>query len=191
MKIFFVASIYGREKNKINYEGIVNILKKTGNKVEADHVLKTRKEKLAALDNEGKVDFHKKVIDGVKASDVVVSEISTPSMSVGYLISLALDCNKPTVVLYSGEKEPHILSTIEKSEKLLVLKYRGIDDLKDSLTDLVDDASDQMDVRFNFFISPKIGAYLDWISKQKKLPRAVYLRRLIEEDMKKRKEFKA
>ena len=33
-------------------------------------------------------------------------------------------------------------------------------------------------------LKPKIANYLDWIARKKRTPRAVYLRRLIEEDMK-------
>lgn len=190
MKIFFVASIYGKERHRETYQKIVDILKHTGNKIIAGHILKTSKRDLEGWDNEKRIAFHKKVIDGVKRADMVVAEISSSSTSVGYLISLALECGKPAVVLYSGEKEPHILSTIEQADKLLLLKYSNLNELEGSLAEFVKDAANQMDVRFNFFISPKIGVYLDWISKNKKLPRAVFLRRLIEEHMAKNKEYK-
>ena len=61
--------------------------------------------------------------------------------------------------------------------------------VEEALKLALDYASDQMDTRFNFFISPKHGNYLDWISKNKKVPRAVYLRRLIEKDMDENKEY--
>lgn len=191
MKIFLIASIYGKNKYKENYEKIVTVLQKTNHQVFADHVLKTEQKEIESWDNEKKVSFYKKIMDGVKGADVVVAEVSYSSTSVGYLISLALECNKPTVILYSGEKEPYVLSTIEKADRLILLEYNNLRELEDSLVDVVEDAKDQMDVRFNFFISPKIGNYLDWISKNKKLPRAVFLRRLIEEDMKKNKEYKS
>ena len=54
----------------------------------------------------------------------------------------------------------------------------------------LDYVSSAQDVRFNFFISPTIGLYLDWISKNKRIPRAVYLRKLIEEEMRENKEYK-
>jgi len=190
MKIFFIASIHGKEKYGDNYSTIVKFLNKTGHTVFSDHVLKISKKEINEWENEKKVSFHKKIMDKIKTVDVVVAEISYSSMSVGYLISLALDCGKPTIVLYSGKKEPHILSTIEKSDRLFLYKYNNLLDLENNLKGLIEDASDQMDVRFNFFISPKIGAYLDWISKNKRIPRAVFLRRLIKEHMKKNKKYK-
>jgi hypothetical protein len=65
----------------------------------------------------------------------------------------------------------------------------GQQPMSDQAVVVFDYLSDTQDVRFNFFISPQIGNYLDWVSKNKRIPRAVYLRRLIEEDMKNNKEY--
>ena len=40
-------------------------------------------------------------------------------------------------------------------------------------------------MRFTFFITREIAAYLDKVTVRKKVPKAVYLRKLVEEDMKK------
>jgi len=50
-------------------------------------------------------------------------------------------------------------------------------------------ANKQQDSRFNFFINPKLLAYLDWIARSKRLPRAVFLRKLIEDRMKQDVEY--
>jgi len=189
MKILFMASIQGKDKYIENYKKIVDVLKNAKHKVIADHVLSYGQEELDDWDNEKKVKFHKNIMDKIKGVDVVVAEISYPSISVGYLVSLALDSGKPTVVLYSGTKEPNILSTMESTDKLQLLKYKSLTDIRRYLLREVEDAKDQMDVRFNFFVSPKIVRFLDWIAKKRKMPRAVYLRRLIEADMKKNKDY--
>jgi len=51
-------------------------------------------------------------------------------------------------------------------------------------------ANKNIDVRFNFFVSPKIISYLDWVSKNRMVPRSVFLRELIEKEMKKDKDFR-
>jgi len=51
-------------------------------------------------------------------------------------------------------------------------------------------AREKVDVRFNFYISPEIGRYLDWISQRKKLPRSVFLRGLVERHMHVDKEYR-
>lgn len=191
MKIFFIGSIRGKEEFGEAYKTAVSILEKTGNKVFAEHLLKTGQSDLNSWDNDQRINFHKRVLDKVKESDVVVAEASYPSFGVGYLVSVALDCGKPTIVLHTGREESNFIKAIVKpTDRLQIIKYRDLDELKDILADEVKDAADQMDVRFNFFISPKIGVYLDWISKNKKIPRAVFLRKLIEEHMAKNKEFK-
>jgi len=62
-------------------------------------------------------------------------------------------------------------------------------ELKRTLDYGLEEALNQVDVRFNFFISPQIGRYLDWVSQKKRIPRAVYLRKLIEEEMNSNTEY--
>jgi len=54
----------------------------------------------------------------------------------------------------------------------------------------LEEAKRRMDVRFNFFVSPKILAYLDWVAQKRMVPRSVFLRNLIEKEMKKDKGFR-
>ncbi len=188
MKIVFIGTIIG--KNKEKYEKIVRILEKTGNKVVADHVMNTDQKDIDSWDEAKKIAFHRNVIRRIKISDIVVAEISEHSTSVGFLLSLAIrEYYKPTIVLFQGEKEPNLLSTLEADSKLQMVVYENDQDLEKELPMEVNFAKDQMDVRFNFFVPPQIVSYLDWIAKKRKMPRAVYLRRLIEKDMEKNEDF--
>ena len=51
MKIYFTASVRGKSKYIKNYEKIVEILKKEGHKVLADHIFNTNKELLQIGDD--------------------------------------------------------------------------------------------------------------------------------------------
>lgn len=188
MKILFVASIQGKADRIEDYESVVQALIKTGNEVISDHVMKYSQADLDSWSDDQKINFHKKLFDYIRKCDMVVGEVSYPSVSVGYLISMSLDLGKPTILLYKGKSEPNLLSSLI-SEKLQVINYNSSSDLVKELMTSVEYASQQADVRFNFFISPSIGRYLDWISKNKRVPRAVYLRRLIEDDMRSSKEY--
>jgi len=153
MKIFFIASMRGRELNLNLYKEIVQVLEKTGNKVFAQHILKTEQSRLDTLDADQKIEFHKNILEGIKNSDIVVAEASYPSLSIGFLLSFSLECGKPTVVLYKENEElPNLLSTLEKSEKLISLKYKDFAEIKNMLGNYVEDAGQQMDVRFNVSI---------------------------------------
>ncbi|HUV46539.1 MAG TPA: nucleoside 2-deoxyribosyltransferase [Candidatus Bathyarchaeia archaeon] len=187
MKIYFTASVHGQEKFLENYEKIIDCLEKMGHSLVSKRPLDVQLDKVESENDEEKISFYKKVLDWINKSDIVVAEISYPSINVGHEISLALEKGKPVIVLYTGKNEPHLLQGLI-SEKIAILNY-NIDNLNDILRGGLEEAKNQMDVRFNFFISPKIGAYLDWIAKHKKLPRAVFLRRLIEEHMSKNKDY--
>lgn len=187
MKIYFLGSIRGREKYQKNYEKIIESLKELGHTV-IENTLKPSANYVYGLSDEEKIEFYKQVLKNIGRADMMVAEGSFSSMGVGYEISLALEKGKPVVVLYEEGFAPHFLEGID-SDKLEIAKYE-LNEIKSILKNTIEYVSGQMDVRFNFFVSPTIVNYLDWISKKRKMPRAVYLRRLIEKDMEKNKEFK-
>lgn len=190
MKICFVASIKNKENYTKDYQEIVRILKAGGDKVFYEHVMNNSQDDLDLLDEDKKIQFHKKVIDLIKKCDLVVAETSSQSLSVGYLISMTLELSKPVILLYKGNSKPNILSALEQSDKLIVSKYDSTEMLEGVLKKLLSLAKGKSDVRFNFFVSPKILAYLDWVAQKRMVPRSVFLRDLIEKEMKKDKEFK-
>jgi len=181
MKIYFTASMSGREKYLDKYKKILDVLKDLEIKVFEETVDVTREYVYDEISDEEKIRYYQKVLKWISDVDIVVVEASHQSLSIGHEISLALERNKPVIVLYSHGDAPHFLVGV-KSDKLLVQKY-SIDDLKRVLKDSIDYAAEQQDTRFNFFISPKHQNYLDWIAKKLKTPRAVHLRALLEKDM--------
>lgn len=190
MKIFFVASIHGKEKYLKAYQKIVESVQKSGHTIQADHVLNVSKDDLATWDEDKNLKYHKKVLDGIKKADVLFVEMSYPSTSIGYLLAEGVDKSKPVVMFFGGQQAPHLLPTLESYERLQLIQYDQHTDFEKEIQYALEYASDQQDTRFNFFISPKIANYLDWVAKSKRLPRAVYLRRLIEENMNNNEEYK-
>lgn len=187
MKIYFSAAIYQEKQFGEVYKRIVDQLKKLGHTVNQDTTDTSLDEALNKTD-EQRVKYYKQVLGWIASSDVVVLEVSFPStLHIGHEITIALDKGKPVVALYKKGHEPSFFLGLEH-DKLLWVEYTE-SDLEKTLTDSLEFAMQQSDVRFNFFISPQIGTYLDWVSQKRRLPRAVYLRRLIEEDMKSNKEY--
>lgn len=189
MNIFFVASIHGKNKQVASYSRIIDLAQALGHKVSADHILDISKEDVEKWDDNKSIAYHRKVIDGIRKADVIVAELSTTSTSVGYLISIALESGKPTIAMYSGDQEPHLLKTLEANYKFQLIRYQNEVELDKELASALEYAADCRDVRFNFFLPPSLVGYLDWISQKEKLPRSVYLRRLIEKDMRKNKDY--
>ncbi|TXH07854.1 MAG: hypothetical protein E6R05_00075 [Candidatus Moraniibacteriota bacterium] len=187
MKVYFTAAISNTTSDaKKSYSAIINTLEKMGHTVIYSEAINSGN----VLENQSSDDAianQKKLSKWKKQSDVVLVEASVPSFGVGQEITEALTDNKQVIVLYKGVAKPHILVS-QNQESLYFAEY-GEDNLKKVLEDYIEYARANSDTRFNFFISPQIGYYLDWVSRKRKLPRAVYLRRLIEEEMKNNKEY--
>jgi len=124
----------------------------------------------------------------VNKSDLIVMEVSGHSMSMGYLLSKALELNKPVIALYMEEHKPIFIKGIA-NPKLVLVEYKK-DNFEQSITGAIKKAKSLVDMRFNFFVSPKILNYLDWVGQKRMIPKSVFLRNLIEREMKKDRDFK-
>jgi hypothetical protein len=186
MKIHFMGAVDG---NKKDYKKIIEIVESLGHEVVTMHAFERE---IKDIENESPQEAElvaKKLLQWIKASDTVIYEISKPDISIGYEVANALNLGKPVIVLYrsNGGAIPHGLKGLN-SDKLQIDSYDD-DTLPELLKVALDYAQDVSDIRFNFFISPALSNYLDWISQHKKVPRSVYLRDLIEKDMEKNREY--
>lgn len=127
-------------------------------------------------------------LEALSKADVVIMEISGHSMAMGYLTARALEMGKPVVYVQRKDSQPHWMEGLE-DQKLLNFTYEGAD-LPEILDKAIEKTKELIDVRFNFFVNPKILAYLDFVAQERNEPRSVFLRDLIEKEMRKDKEFK-
>lgn len=184
MKIFFCASIRGK-KEKL-YQRIVEILRDKGHKVFADHIMKTDQKMMDAWTSIKREVYYKKVLNNLRDSDIVVAEISYPSLSMGYLVALSVNLQKPTIVLFYGNEKSNILSPLESLGQLHVIEYNDIKEIERLLRYEVDLAAKEVDTRFTLLLPPDIVSSLDKVAKSGK-SRSEYIRNLIRKDMKRRK----
>ncbi|MFH1244848.1 MAG: hypothetical protein V1487_04750 [bacterium] len=185
MKVVFIASHTQKRELGVYYNRTVKFLEEKGLEVSTGSLFDEKLEKEATANREK---WYKKSLQELHKADLMVVEISYPSTAnVGHELTYALEIGKPVIAIYQKGREPVFLKGRE-DEKLLLFEYTT-DDLENILDAALEYATDVQDVRFNFFISPQIGRFLDWMSKKKRIPRAVYLRKLIEEDMRASKEY--
>jgi len=185
MKAYFTGCLYQKDKFINQYEKIVATLKRTGYSVFEDTTSTLLEEVLSKSDDD-RISYYKKVLKWIDSSDLVVVEASFPStLSIGHEITLSLEKSRPVIILYKKGKEPTFLMGL-KNEKIIWAEYTD-ESLEKVLISSIEKAKMKMDVRFNFFVSPKILAYLDWIAQKRMIPRSVFLRNLIEKEMKKDK----
>lgn len=190
MKAYFTAALRGKANLLENYREIVKVLKSEGYKVFDQHIMAEGIEnRVVEQSDEERKKVYAQLVKQLKESDVVVAEISTPSVSVGHEISFALEMGKVVIVLHT-EGNSSILLEGSDDKKLKMTEY-NVSNLPRVLAKALDEARKEADVRFNFFVSPKILQYLDWVAQKRMIPRSVFLRDLIEHEMKKDKEFKA
>lgn len=188
MKIYFTAAVSLSNYYGENYKMIVDVLEKLGHQVIHQHITSSNLDKIFSKSRQENVEFYKKIVKEMNKTDVVVAEVSFPStLNVGHEVSLALEKGKPVIALYTSEKSSPFFEGIN-NDLLFYQEYQK-QDLDSFLPKLLEEVVKRADVRFNFFISPEIGRYLDWVNQKRKVPRAVFLRSLLEKAMKLDKEF--
>lgn len=180
MKIYFTASLRGKKNFQKEYQFIVRSLEELGHQIQ-EHILEIDPKKPEQESHEEKVKIYQKLLGLIKTSALIVAETSFSSVSVGHEISLALEFHKPVIALHLENHRPRFLEG-NPDPKLQILPYNSAS-LKKDLKEALQIAIDQTDIRFNFFISPKTVAYLDWVAKNRKIPRSVFLRNLIKKEM--------
>jgi len=189
MQVYFLASSRLVEKDRELYKRMYDCIA-DGNKMVSDKVLKWTKMGVRDLRNEPlkvKRENYEYLVKCLKKAEIVVTEVSGHSMSAGYLISQALDMNKPVVALYTADSKPVFIAGIN-NKKFFLVEYNK-ENIEKVLKKTFKEVSSLIDVRFNFFVSPKILTYLDWVGQKRMVPKSVFLRNLIEKEMKKDHEF--
>ncbi len=188
MKVFFNASLSGKKKFGGSYKLIDKAIRKAGHDMVASPVVSKEAETTDWTDPKAASAYYKKVKDWTKKAELVVFEVSYPSTSIGFEVAMALSAGKPVIAFHAVDAPENFVLESIQDEKFHMVEYR-LSEVEQVVAEAITYATSQADTRFNFFISPDIGAYLDWVSKVRKLPRAVFLRRVIEQDMAKHKEF--
>jgi hypothetical protein len=184
MRVYFSAARAYREDYGSYYEKISQVLEKNGLIVTDNGRLKSPSGFFLNLKQEDKEKLYKTMIHNIDKADISIFEATFPStLHIGHEITIALEKGKPVIVLYLEGKEPILFKGL-KDSRVIWVEYNSTN-LAKKLHEALIEAKRNSDVRFNFFVSPKILSYLDWIAKNRMVPRAVFLRTLIEREMKK------
>lgn len=183
MTAYFTASVKAKKTFLQNYLKIIRELQGMKINVIYEHIINSSEEKIRLHTKEERYTFHDKVEKWIQTCDFMVVDASFPSISVGYEIAHALRIGKPILVLYSQGDPPSLLGQ-HRNEKIVCEKYT-LEDVKQILKNFVGYVEGKHDLRFTFFISPEIATYLDTVSINKKIPKSVFIRQLIEREMEK------
>ena len=128
MKIYFAGAIRGGREDAEFYFNIIHYLEKFG-AVLTEHVGSTElseKGEISRTDN----DIFQRDLNWLQSADVVVAEVSTPSLGVGYELGIAEKLKIPVLCLYRPIKGKRLSAMINGNEKFQCRAYQGFDEAK-------------------------------------------------------------
>lgn len=131
MKIYFAGSIRGGRDDVDLYLQIIEYLKQYG-EVLTEHV----GDKDINLLGEGDYTdeyIHDRDVKWILQSDVLVAEVSTASLGVGYEIGRAVEKNKKVLCLYRPQEGKRLSAMISGSTGVVCVEYKDLDDVKGAI----------------------------------------------------------
>ncbi|MBU4204731.1 nucleoside 2-deoxyribosyltransferase [Patescibacteria group bacterium] len=126
MKIYFAGSIRGGRENNEEYFKMIQHLKQYGD-VLSEHVGAKTIDDLGEKNLTDEYIFERDV-NWVKEADVVIAEVSTPSLGVGYELRLAEELNKKILCLFRDTGEKKLSAMISGNNKLIIKEYKTTED---------------------------------------------------------------
>lgn len=130
MTIYFAGSIRGGRDDQHIYKQIIEVLKTFGTVV-TEHVGDAD----LTLGGENAPDhvIHDRDIEWLRNADVLVAEVTAPSLGVGYEIGRAVEWGKRIICLHRPSHDRKLSGMIAGSPGVTVLEYKQVDDLRDLL----------------------------------------------------------
>ena len=135
MKIYFAASIRGGRDDIPTYVELIKLLKNYGT-VLTEHIGDQKLDKLGetSLSDEN---IHDRDMRWLLRSDIIIAEVTNPSLGVGYEIGRAIENNKKVVCLY--KKNKNISAMILGSSNIISYDYDDINSLKKIVNNIFKD----------------------------------------------------
>jgi len=139
MKIYFAGAIRGGREDAQLYEKLIAYLKEKG-QVLTEHIGSTD------LSWEGETsskdeEIYNRDIKWLQSTDIVVAEVTTPSLGVGYELGIAEKLNIPVLCLYRPDEGNRLSAMISGNAIFICREYtvfieaqKWIDDFIQSLT---------------------------------------------------------
>ena len=129
LKIYFGGSIKGGRSKVEDYKKIVDYLKTVGTVLDehvADPSLKSTGETI------GPVEIYKRDVNWINECDILIAEVTVPSLGVGYEIGYAESLNKKIICLYQANE--NLSAMIKGNENITQISYNNIDELLTELS---------------------------------------------------------
>ena len=132
-KIYFAGSIRGGRNDQALYLEIIDFLQQFG-KVLTEHV------GAAELSAFGETDpsdtyIYERDMEWLRASEIIVAEVTTPSLGVGYELGMAEALGKRILCLYRPTEGKRLSAMIAGNKAFEVLEYQQLEEVKLKIED--------------------------------------------------------
>tara|TARA_B100002052_G_scaffold294523_1_gene319436 strand:+ start:4164 stop:4580 length:417 start_codon:yes stop_codon:yes gene_type:complete len=128
LRIYFAGSIRGGRDDVELYIDIIEYLKNFG-EVLTEHI----GNQIISSDGENNMsdlDIHDRDMNWLLDSDIIIAEVTNPSLGVGYEIGRAIENNKKIICLYRKNNKNRLSAMIAGSEKIININYSNLNDFK-------------------------------------------------------------
>ena len=137
MKIYFAGSIRGGREDVQLYTQLIDHLKQYG-EVLTEHVGDGQLDAIGEEEGDDRY-IHDRDMQWLLSSDIIVAEVTQPSLGVGYEIGRAIELGKQVFCLYRPQEEKQLSAMIAGSPSLEVYNYTNLDKAKSLIDELFSD----------------------------------------------------
>ncbi len=127
MKIYFCGSIRGGRQLATTYEKLITMLSGYG-KVLTEHLGSDE-----IIESSDRIltdkEIHDRDLQWVRESNVIVADVTVPSLGVGYEIGRAIEMGKPLLCLFNSSSDYTLSAMIAGSEEVVNHTYENLEEL--------------------------------------------------------------
>ena len=128
MKIYFAGAIRGGRDETDIYNNIITYLSSKA-EVLTEHVGSSELTTIGETNRSDREIFMRDM-EWLQSADLIIAEVTTPSLGVGYELGIAAKLNIPVLCLYRPIKEKRLSAMISGNEKFNCQAYQTLDDAK-------------------------------------------------------------
>ena len=135
MRIYFAGSIRGGREDAALYLQIIDYLKTFG-EVLTEHIGDPN---LTSLGDDGPTDeyIHNRDLEWLQSANVLVAEVTTVSMGVGYEIGRAVESGKKVLCLFRPDSGKNLSAMISGCENLILVNYSNLQEAKKAIAEFL------------------------------------------------------
>ena len=134
MKIYVSGSMYGGQQKIDTYKKLVDKLEEYG------EVLTRQIADPKAIENEKyqkDEDIYNDLENKLEKADILIAEVSVPSIGVGYEIGYASKLNKKIIAIYDKNYLDKVTTMIRGNKSIKIIPYKDINEILDNIKDIL------------------------------------------------------